>query len=61
MKMSQLSLKHLSKYRDKLNYENEDYELKVLMDKNAHYDANFQDGGKTHHFDGAQKREEGPQ
>jgi hypothetical protein len=30
------------------------------MDKNAHYDAKFQDGGKTHHFDGAQKREEGP-
>ena len=58
MKMSQLSLKHLSKYRDKLNYENEDYELKVLMDKNAHYDAHFQEGGKTHHFDGAQRREE---
>lgn len=38
---SRMSLKHLSKFRDKLNYENEDYERKLMMDKNSHYDQNF--------------------
>ena len=50
---SRMSLKHLSKFRDKLNYENEDYERKLIMDKNSHFDQNFQQKEKNYHFEGS--------